>query len=281
MWCIMNEVLSRVRAGNGQSWAASSSIDLDQVNFLCQLKHDKAGRIWCTAVRGGENLKHNRQPVAEKRLLLEAKGHITQWAPEKRAPQQRWGKFKVGQYDLSWRLEFVEVYEGLPPLIYIWPLWAKRQGGWEAHDFGVKTSWCRTFWTGPSSRQPSWKEQRLPDCCLKLPDFFLRLEGEEEVSHREEEKVSQLGSPPSLLPSPCPSAYLSAYQGVCLTLGPAVGYILFSKVSETDRRSDRSIWINTLRDIDMFFFFTKYLFQGLEGRLECHDELAWKGVGVY
>lgn len=236
MWCIVNEVLSRVRAGNGQGWAASSSTDLDQVNFLCQLEHDKAGRIWRTAVRGGENLRHNRQTVAEKRLLLEVKGHITQWAPEKRAPQQRWGKFKVGQYVLSWRLEFVGAYEGLPPLIYIWPLWAKRQAGREAQDFGVNTSWCRTFWTGPSSRQPSWKEQRLPDCCLKLPDFFLRLEGEEEVSHHGEEKVSQLGSPPSLLPSPCPSTYLSAYQGVCLILGPAVGYILFSKVSERDRR---------------------------------------------
>lgn len=66
--------------------------------------------------------------------------------------------------------------------------------------------------------------------------FFLRLEGEEEVSHRGEENVSQLGSLPSLLPSHCPSAYLYAYQGICLTLGPAVGYTLFSKVSEADRR---------------------------------------------
>lgn len=67
IWCIMKEVLSRMRAGSGQSWAALSSTDLDQVNFLCQLKHEKAGRIWSTAARGGENLKHNRQSQAQKR----------------------------------------------------------------------------------------------------------------------------------------------------------------------------------------------------------------------
>lgn len=63
----MNEVLSGMRAGNGQSRAAISSTDLNPLNFLCQLKPEKAGRIWSTAERGGENLKHDRQSQRQKR----------------------------------------------------------------------------------------------------------------------------------------------------------------------------------------------------------------------
>lgn len=96
----MNEVLSGMRAGNGQSWAASSSTDLIPLNFLCQLKPEKAGRLWSTAERGGENLKHDRASGRKEASIRGEGTHNTAGTREESSSTEK-GKFKVRQYDLS------------------------------------------------------------------------------------------------------------------------------------------------------------------------------------